>query len=89
MNRFNWTTEKEEQLAKGVEEPKNEAEGYKLWDKFRLVVETSTTRNWQTKRIYPHSKPYWTKEHSAISRKMRKALKSYLTKRTDNNLDAE
>ena len=26
MISFNWTTEKEEQLTKGVEEPKNEAE---------------------------------------------------------------
>ena len=48
---------------------------------------TSTTRNCQTKRISPHSKPYWTEELSAISRKMRKALKSYLTRNTDNNLE--
>ena len=83
MNRFNWTTEIEEQIAKGVEEPKNEAEFHKLWDKFRLVIETSTTRNCQIKQIPPHSKPYWTEELSAIPRKMRKALKSYLTgKRT-------
>ena len=87
MNWLTWTTEIEEQLAKGIEEPKNEAECYKLWDKFRLVIETSTTRNCQTKRISPHSKPYWTEELSAISRKMRKALKSYLTRNTDNNLE--
>ena len=87
MNWLNWTTETQEQLAKGNEEPKNEAECYKLWDKFRLVIETSTTRNCQTKRISPQSQPYWTEELSAISRKMRKALKSYLTRNTDNNLE--
>ena len=87
MNWLNWRTETEEQLAKGIEEPKNEAECYKLWDKFRLVIETSTTRNCQTKRISPHSKPYWTEELSAISRKMQKASKSYLTRNTDNNLE--
>ena len=42
MNWLNWTTETEEQLANGIEEPENEAECYKLWDKFRLVIETST-----------------------------------------------
>ena len=41
INWFNWTTEVEEQLAKGAEEPKNENECYELWDKFRLVIETS------------------------------------------------
>ena len=71
MNWFNWTTEIEEQLAKGVEVPKNEAECYKLLDKYRLVIETSTFPNCQTKRIYAHSKPYWTGELSAIPRKMR------------------
>ena len=87
MNWLNWTTETEEQLAKAIQEPQNEAECYKLWDKFRLVIGTSTTRICQTKRISPHSKPYWTEELSAISRKMRKALKSYLTRNTDNNLE--
>ena len=45
MNWFNWTTEIEERLAKCVEEPKNEAEGYKLWDEVPMVIETSKTRN--------------------------------------------
>ena len=48
MNWFNCTTEIETHLAKGVEEPKNEAEFYKLLDKFRLVIENSTTRKCQT-----------------------------------------
>ena len=87
MNWLNWTAEIEEQLAKGIEEPKNEAECYKLYDKFRLVIENSPTRNCQTKRISPHSKPYWTEELSVISRKRRKALKSHLTRNTDNNLE--
>ena len=76
MNWFNWTTE----------ESKNETECYKLWDKLSLVIEWSNTRKCQTKRVSPHSKPYWTEEFSAISRKMLKALKSHLTRNTDNNL---
>ena len=38
----------EEQLAKGVEETKHEAERYKVWSKVRLIIETSTTRNCHT-----------------------------------------
>ena len=87
MNWFNWTTEIEEQLAKGVEEPKNEADCSKLWDKFGMVIETSTTRNCQTKLFSTHSKLYWTEKFWAISRQMRKASKSYLTRNTDNNLE--
>ena len=87
MNWFNWTTETEEQIAKGVEEPKNEVQCHKLWDKFRMIIDTSTTQNCQTKRISPLSKSYSTAELSAISRKMRKALESHLTRNTDNNLE--
>ena len=50
------------------------------------AIGAATKANRQTKKICKLSKPYWSKELTTLSDKLRKALKAYSTLNTDNNL---
>ena len=50
------------------------------------AIGAATKANRQTKKVCKHSKPYWSKELTTLSDKLRKALKAYSTLNTDNNL---
>ena len=53
---------------------------------FDNAISSATNANCQTKKVCKHSKPYWTKELTTLSEKLRKALKCYSTRNTDDNL---
>ena len=50
------------------------------------AIGAATKANCQSKKVCKHSKPYWTKELTTLSDKLRKALKVHSTRNTDNNL---
>ena len=62
----------------------HEGEIHNLMALIDNAIGATTKANCESKKVCKHSKPYWTKELTTLSVKLRKALKAYSTRNTDN-----
>lgn len=59
-----------------------------LWRMIDDSIQSATKDNCGTKCVSKHSKPYWTKELTVLSKELRITLRAYLTRNTDSNFEA-
>ena len=82
-----WSLDIEQELGKDkVDTLSHHGEIHNLMAVIDNAIGAATTANCQTKKVCKHSKPYWTKELTTLSDKLRKALKAYSTRNTNKNL---
>ena len=86
MNWDGWSLDIEQDLVKDkVDALSHEGEIHNLMALIDNAIGAATKANCQSKKVCKHSIPYWTKELTTLSDKLRKALKAYSTRNTDNN----
>ena len=84
MNWDGWSLDIERDLGKDkVDTFSHEGEIHNLMVLIDDTIGAATKANCQLKKV---CKPYWTKELTSLSDKLRKVLKAYSTRNTDHNL---
>ena len=81
-----WKKDIEKELiSNSFQSMMSEKDAEKIFKSFEEVINESTKANCDTKRVCQHSKPYWTKELTELSKSLRDCQKKYLKQNTDDN----
>ena len=87
MNWFDWTKEIEEDIDRNENTLSTESDPHKLWKYLDKILIKATEKHGELKRSSIHSKPFWTKHLTELSKNLRQARKSYKQRNTDQNLN--
>ena len=85
INWNNWTLQIEQQIEKKSGSFQNEDDPEILWAEINNIILDSTKTHGGLKRTSKHSKPYWSKELTDLSDKLRLARKAYKQRNTDSS----
>ena len=88
INWNNWSDEVEslvESKSDQITEAKDTGDPYKLLSIVDSIINSSTEKHGTKKILCSHSKPYWTKELTELSKKLRIDRKNYTKRNTDRN----
>ena len=66
----------------------SEQNPYTLWNHLNHFITKATDSHGKYKKCCQHSKPYWTKSLSTLSKKLQSARKNYTKRNNDTNLAA-
>ena len=88
MNWQDWSQEVEtlvEGRNRQIVQANDSGDPYELLQIIDNIIKSSTDKHGTKKTISNHSKPYWTKELSVLSQKLRLDRKNYTKRNTDRN----
>ena len=85
INWENWSAQIEQHMEDNLVSFENEEDPDKLWKGINNIILESTKTHGGLKRTSRYSKPYWSKELTELSNKLRLARKAYKQRNTDSS----